>query len=66
MKQKASDFDYKLSRQRSIFISHALAIGIFTIIFMTIVLNVLIFPVHVRSDTMEKDMPQDIAVLVCP
>lgn len=33
---------------------------------MTIVLNVLIFPVHVRSDTMEKDMPQDIAVLVCP
>ncbi|MBQ1593854.1 MAG: hypothetical protein II077_17590, partial [Treponema sp.] len=66
MKQKASDFDYKLSRQRSIFISHVLTIGIFTIIFITLVLNILIFPVHVRSDTMEKDIPRDSAVFVCP
>ena len=66
MKQKASDFDYKLSRQRSIFISHVLTIGIFAIIFITLVLNILIFPVHVRSDTMEKDIPRDSAVFVCP
>ena len=66
MKQKASDFDYKLSRQRSIFISRAFATALFTFAFITLVLNILIFPVHVRSDTMESDIPKNSAVFVCP
>ena len=66
MKQKASDYDYKIGRRQTALIYHIFITAVSVILFLTLFLNLILFPVHVKSDTMETDIARNSAVFVCP
>ncbi len=68
MKTKQSVYDYsfemKMARNRHLSITFGLIISI--VFFITIFVNMILFPVFVRSDTMGDDIPKNSAVFVTP
>ena len=66
MKQNVYDYSFELRRIRSRRITFVLSIVIFTFVFITMFLNCILFPVHVKSDTMENDIAKGSSVFVTP
>lgn len=65
-KQNVYDYSYELRRMRSKRITYALGIVTFTFLFLTLFLQFVLFPVHVKSDAMENDIAKGSAVFVTP
>ncbi len=57
-------FDMQLQRQRRINTGLSLLLGIF--LFLTIFLKFILFPIYIKSDTMEEGLSQGGTALVCP
>lgn len=68
MKQKQNVYDYsfELRRIRTQRINFVLSIIISIFLFISFFLNFILFPVHVKSDSMESDITKGGAVFVTP
>ncbi|MCR5763366.1 MAG: signal peptidase I [Treponema sp.] len=66
MKQNVYDYSFELRRIRSRRITFALSVVIFTFLFISLFLNFILFPVHVKSDSMESDIAKGSAVFITP
>lgn len=65
-KQNVTDFSFEMQQIRQKRINTALTLlpGIF--IFLTIFLNLVLFPIHIKSDTMEDSLSNGGIAFVCP
>lgn len=66
MKQSVYDYSFEMRQVRNRKFSLALKVIISVVLFITVFLNFVIFPVLVRSDTMEPDIAKNGAVFVTP
>lgn len=65
-KQNVIDYSFEMQQRRQKRINTALALlpGIF--IFLTLFLNLVLFPIHIKSDTMEDSLSKGGIAFVCP
>lgn len=66
MKQSVYDYSFEMKRERNHRLAFAFGLIISIIFFITVFLNFILFPVFVRSDTMDTDIPKNSAVFVTP
>ena len=66
MKQNVYDYSFELRRSRKKSITAALTVTIILIILLTLVCNLVLFPVFIRSDSMGPDISKNSCVFVSP
>ena len=66
MKQNIYDYSFEMSRQRTHNITVALIVSVSVFIFLSIVVNFILFPVLVRSDSMSEEISANSVVFVTP
>ena len=66
MKQNVYDYSFELRRKRSRSISFVVTLLLSVILLMVLLINFVIFSVHVNSDSMETDIAKGSAVFVTP
>lgn len=66
MKQNVYDYSFEMRRERKRKITFTLTLSLSVILGLTLFLNIFLFPVHVKSDSMESDIARNSAVFVTP
>ncbi len=66
MKHSVYDYSYEMRQLRNKRISFVLMLTISIILFLTLFLNFVLFPVWVHSESMDPDIPKNSAVFVAP
>ncbi|MCI5524170.1 MAG: signal peptidase I [Spirochaetales bacterium] len=66
MRQRAFDYSYEMQQERQKKITRRLSIVISVILFLCLFLNFIIFPVLVKSDSMEDGIPENALLFVTP
>ena len=66
MKHSVYDYSYEMRQLRNKRISFFLTLVVSIILFLTLFLNLVLFPVWVRSESMDPDIPKNSAVFVAP
>ena len=66
MKQNVYDYSYQLRRKRAKRISFAVGLLISVFLIISLFLNFVLFPVHVKSDSMESGVVKGSAIFVTP
>lgn len=66
MRQNVYDYSYEMRANRRKKVSSALIIAGSIILFLSLFLSFILFPVHVSSDSMETDIAKNSALFVCP
>lgn len=65
-RQNVYDYSFEMQHKRKRRINTTLAIIFGTFLFLTLFLNYIIFPIHVKSDTMEDGLSSGGIAFVCP
>ena len=66
MRQNVYDYSFEMRRQRKRVVSITVLVILSVIAFIALFVNLVLFPVHVKSDSMESDVSKNGAVFVCP
>ncbi|HAK68400.1 MAG TPA: signal peptidase I [Treponema sp.] len=66
MKQNVYDYSFEMRRTRKRNITFGLVLALSVILFLTLLLNLVLFPVLVRSSSMDPDIPKNGAVFITP
>lgn len=65
-KQNIYEYSFELRRERRKKVMYVLFVVVSVILSLSLFLHCILFPVRVRSDSMERDIAHNGAVLVCP
>ncbi|MBQ2601674.1 MAG: signal peptidase I [Treponema sp.] len=66
MKQSVYDYSFEMRRQRNRRLGITFGLIISVVFFITIFMNFILFPVLVRSDSMDPDIPKNSALFITP
>ncbi len=66
MKQSVYDYSFEMKRARNHRLGITFGLIVSVVFFITMFLNFILFPVLVRSDSMDSDIPKNSAVFVTP
>lgn len=66
MKQNVYDYSFEMREIRRRKITAALLVVGSVILFLSLFLSFILFPVHVKTDSMESDIAKNSALFVCP
>ena len=66
MKQSVYDYSFEMRRARNHRLGITFGLIVSVVFFITMFLNFILFPVLVRSDSMDSDIPKNSAVFVTP
>lgn len=66
MKQSVYDYSFEMKRARNRRFSVTFGLVITVVVFLTLVLNFILFPVFVRSESMDSDIPKNSALFFTP